>query len=466
MTLTRLLLLSILLLGFFKAESKIQMPSLFCDNMILQQQSHVLIWGKATPNKTIRIKTSWDSYKYTTNSDTFGKWQLRVHTPQAGGPFTLCINDGTEIQIKNILIGEVWLCSGQSNMDVPVGGVNNIVKIKDSQDHITNSRNPDIRLFTVKKQQSSTPEENCIGEWKEASPESVSGFSAVGYLYAEHLHEALGVPVGIIKSACSGTKVEAWMSDELLKEFGKTVEEPAGPKGIKAAELYNGMIRPLMGYTIKGFLWYQGEGNHRWPDMYKKLLPAMVNEWRTGWKDQTLPFYFVQIAPYTYADGGNSAFMRQAMTDCVDLIPNSNIAILTDAGEEFNIHPMDKDIVAKRLLYCALAGTYCIKEICSSGPVFESATKTGNKILVKFRNSQMGLTSFEKELKEFELAAADSVFVQAKAKITKEGVEVWNEQISEPIWIRYAFKDWVKGELFNFEGLPASSFQTFKIKVE
>ena len=441
--------------------AEVKLASVFSDNMVLQQQSLVSIWGMANKGKKVQIAPSWTKKIFSVLANEDGTWRTRIPTPFAGGPYDINFSDGTVMTLHNVLIGEVWICSGQSNMEIPVRGVANIVKIMNCNDYIIRAGNSQLRLFTVEHQKSEKPAADCKGEWVEANSESVAKFSAVGYLFAKQLQEILGVPVGIIRSAFSGTKIEAWMSEKLLMD---EFNIPAGTSAAKAnsSELYNGMIRPIMGYGIRGFLWYQGEGNHASPELYARQLPSMVKEWRTGWGMADLPFYYVQIAPYSYNDKHNSAYMRQAMVNCMSMIPNSGIAILTDKGEEHNIHPMDKEVVATRLLYWALSNTYKMKGFACCGPIFKSIEIKDNEILVRFNYAETGLTTFGKELKNFEIAGADTVYVPANATITKEGVIAWSESVKNPIAVRYAFKDFVVGELFNYEGIPASSFETIK----
>lgn len=456
-----------ILICFSSAElsAKVIIPNIFGDNMVLQQRSKVLIWGK-TDKINITISPSWTKQTYSVHPTEGGEWKIRIETPEAGGPFELRISDGDEIVFKNILIGEVWLCSGQSNMDVPMRGVGKIVVIKDAGKYIENSRNPQLRLFKVEHNRSEFPLDDVTGSWQEANPKSVAGFSAVGYLFAKQLQETLGIPIGIIKSAVSGTTIAAWMSEELLKEsFGIGKGSKAG--NANSSELFNAMICPLAGYGIKGFLWYQGEGNHRAAHEYTLLLPAMVKEWRTIWNAGNLPFYYVQIAPYNYKDG-KSPYMRQAMADCMKIIPNSGMVTLTDAGEESNIHPSDKKVVADRFLNWVLAKTYHRTGLGFCGPIYKSMKITGNKITVSFDYAEKGLTTFGKELTNFEIAGSDTIYIPAKAKITKQGtVVIWNDFIKRPIAVRYAFKDYVKGELFNNQELPTSTFQTLnKISIK
>jgi len=454
------------LLFAFTMSAKITLPSIFSDNMVLQQQSEVLVWGRADANKTVSVRNNWDSKSKSVTSAADGSWKLKLETPVAGGgPYEIVISDGEEITLKNVLIGEVWLCSGQSNMDIPMKGVGKNVTIKDAEKYIAEGKNPQLRLFKVEHNQSEVPLTDVKGSWLEATPESVAGFSAVGYLFGKQLQEALGVPVGMIKSAVGGTTIAAWMSEKLLREsFGIQAGSKAGKAN--ATELFNAMISPLAGYAIKGFLWYQGEGNHGASELYARLLPAMVNEWRTIWGLGELPFYYAQIAPYNYRDG-KSPYMRQLMAECMKTIPNSGMVTLTDAGEEDNIHPKDKKVVADRFLNWVLAKTYNKSGIGYCGPIYNSLEIKDKKVTVKFDYAETGLTTFGNKLQNFEIAGSDTIYVPAKAKISKQGtVQVWNNSIKNPVAIRYAFKDYVKGELFNNYGLPASSFQTLQKRIK
>ncbi len=440
--------------------AKVVLPPIFSDNIVLQQQSRVLIWGKSDPGKKVAVNNSWNRNTVTVEVDKSGNWKTTIETPEAGGPHELTISDGEELKISNILIGEVWLCSGQSNMDIPLAGVPNIAVIKDANHYILNSRNNNLRLFTV---DSSTSKDKASfkGKWLTATPESASKFSAIGYLFAKQLQEHLTTPVGIIKCARSGTRIESWMSEKLLnEEFGISTDEKT--PNAKPAELFETMVMQIAGFGIKGILWYQGEGNHRAYELYSRQLPAMVKEWRNTWGLGDIPFFFAQLAPYN-TKNGLLPYMRQAMAECARKIPNSGIVILTDAGEENNIHPIDKKTVADRFLYLSLAKAYHQKGFGCCGPIFKSLEIRNNEAIVSFDYAESGLTTYGKELVNFDIAGTDTVYLNAKAKITKEGkVVVWHDSIRNPIAVRYAFKDFVVGELYNSMGLPASTFQSLK----
>ncbi|RYG09623.1 MAG: sialate O-acetylesterase, partial [Chitinophagaceae bacterium] len=309
-------------------------------------------------------------------------------------------------------------------------------------------------------------------DWKLAGPETVSNFSATAYYFGSLLSEMLNVPVGIINDSYGGSSIEAWMSPEDLKAFPE-VKIPSKGDTIKEVSrtpttLYNGMLYPVIGYGIKGAIWYQGESNYERPDRYEDLFPTMVASWRKNWDNGEFPFYYAQIAPYNYAQlppyhaGGkyNSAFLRDAQRKSLTKIPNSGMAVLMDIGEEKSIHPANKKQGGTRLAYLALAQTYGIKGFGALSPNYESLTIDKNKATIKFQNVPNGLTSFGKELALFEIAGTDKKFYPAKAVITGSSITVSAEQVKMPVAVRYAFKDFVTGDLFGNDGLPVSSFRT------
>ncbi|WP_316807887.1 sialate O-acetylesterase [Pedobacter agri] len=454
------------------AAATVKPASIFTDHMVLQQQSNVAIWGWAKPSTKVKISTSWNKQNYSVIADQNGKWKIKVATPAAGGPYDIELNDGEKLILTDILIGEVWFCGGQSNMEMPMKGFKS-QPIIGSNEAILKSSNKNIRLYTVprssiiEKQENSKP-----SPWKLAGPETVSNFSATGYYFGALLSELLNVPIGIINDSYGGSSIEAWMSPEDLKAFPE-VKIPSKGDTIKEVSrtpttLYNGMLYPVMGYGIKGAIWYQGESNYERPDRYEELFPAMVSSWRKNWDHGEFPFYYAQIAPYNYAQlppyhvGGkfNSAFLRDAQRKSLAKIPNSGMAVLMDIGEEKSIHPAGKRQGGERLAYLALAQTYGIKGFGALSPTYESLTIDKNKAVIKFQNVPNGLTSFGKELCLFEVAGADKKFYPAKAVITGSSITVSAEQVKNPVAVRYAFKDFVIGDLFGNDGLPVSSFRT------
>ena len=453
--------------------AQVKLPSIFTDNLVLQQQADVLLWGWADKNKQVSIKTSWNNAEYQAKANQDGRWEVKVKTPAASfTPYTISISDGSPVEFKNILIGEVWMCTGQSNMEMPMKGFKG-QPILGSNEAILKSKNPYIRLYNVPRSSQLQEQDNSKPfSWKEAAPESVSNFSATGYYFGRLLQEMLQVPVGLINCSYGGSYIESWMSRETLKAF-KEITPPKQQSEIKVPNrtpttLYNGMLHPVIGYGIRGAIWYQGESNYERPDQYELLLPALVKEWRQEWNLGEFPFYYAQIAPFNYLQlppynfGGkfNSAYLRDAQRKSEDKISNAAMAVLLDLGEENSIHPMHKKEGGERLALLALANTYALKGFGAHSPVFENMAVEGSTASLKFKHADNGLTSFAKELQHFEIAGEDKQFYPAKAIIKGSTVIVSSPLVKSPVAVRYAFKDFVVGDLYSTEGLPVSSFRT------
>ena len=454
--------------GVLKAE--IRLPAIFGDHMVLQQQTDAAIWGMATPKQAVNVVASWDNESYSTKSDKEGNWKLKVKTPAAGGPYTISISDGASITLNNVLIGEVWICSGQSNMQMTMSGYRN-QPILGANKTIATSRNESIRLFTVERTKSLDPQYDFPGIWTECTPGNVSDFSATAYYFGQMIEEALDVPVGLICSSWGGTRIEPWMSENGFDKFNWVILPDKKPEGELSPQtptvLYNAMIKPMVGFAIKGGLWYQGESNRNEPEHYRELMPSLVENWRSEWGIGDFPFYYVQIAPYDYGTNGlNSALLREAQLKASTAIPNIGMACLMDVGEKHNIHPADKQAAGERLAYLALAKTYGTNGLEYSGPVLKEMTIEGNLVKLTFDHATNGLTTFGKELVNFKVAGENERFVPAKAILTRNGITLVSPSIEKPVAVRYAFDDFVVGELFNTEGLPASSFRTDDWKLE
>jgi sialate O-acetylesterase len=454
------------------ASATVKPASIFTDHMVLQQQSNVAIWGWAKPSGKVKINTSWNKQNYAVTADQTGKWKVKVTTPSAGGPYEIEFNDGEKLVLTDILIGEVWFCGGQSNMEMPMKGFKS-QPIIGSNEVILKSANKNIRLYTVPRSSITERQDNSkASPWKLAAPETVSNFSATAYYFGSLLSEILNVPIGMINDSYGGSTIEAWMSPEDLKPFTE-IKIPSKGDNIKEVSrtpttLYNGMLYPVIGYGIKGAIWYQGESNYDRADRYEDLFPAMVASWRKNWDNGEFPFYYAQIAPYNYAQltpdhiGGkyNSAVLRDAQRKSLTKIPNSGMAVLMDIGEEKSIHPANKKQGGQRLAYLALAQTYGIKGFGFASPSYESLNIEKNTAVIKFQNVPNGLTSFGKELSLFEIAGADQKFYPAKAVIKGSSINVSAAEVKVPVAVRYAFKDFVTGDLFGNDGLPVSSFRT------
>lgn len=441
-------------------QAKLTLPSLFTDGMVLQQQSTVSIWGTSDKKQQkVTVGTFWNNKKYSVLTDEAGRWRVKVETPAYGGPYSIEASDGDPVRIDNVLIGEVWLCSGQSNMDMRVSGRYN-EPVLGSLDAIVTSDNPEIRMFTVGSKMTSEPLTDCEGHWQEASSETVPEFTAAGYFFARKLNQVLHVPVGIIHASYGGSRVEAWMSKEGVASYKDS------PDVHNASILYNGMLSPVVGYGMRGCLWYQGEANVDAPDLYTKLFPSLVEDWRRRWEVGEFPFYYAQITPFNYnkgeGKGQNSVYLREAQSKCLKLIPSSGMIVLTDIGDSRTIHPMEKEAVGNRFAYLALGRTYGKKGFPVTGPLYKSLQTEDNQIIVSFDETGKGLTTFHQPMDGFEIAGEDKVFHPAKASLGKDAqtVIVSSPQVGRPIAVRYAFKDYTKGCLYNMSGLPASSFRT------
>lgn len=464
-------IISFLIAAYSPVLSAVKLPYFFSDNMVLQQKTEAAIWGWAKAGSTVQISTSWNKAKYAVKADAAGKWKTKISTPAAGGPYNITISDGTAVTLKNVLIGEVWLCSGQSNMEMQMKGFKD-QPILGSNDAIFNSANNNIRLYIVPRSVQKTPQDTSKNSsWKAAEPEAVSNFSATAYFFGRMLYDQLKVPIGLVNISYGGSPVEAFMDEETLRNFPEIkVPSPADTSRLNnkaATVLYNGMLKPFLGYTIKGCIWYQGESNNDRPLQYETLFPAFVKQIREQSGQGDFPFYYCQIAPYNYynyaavnAVNNNSAYLRDAQRKALAEIPNSGMAVLMDIGEEFSIHPMNKETGSKRLAYMALAKAYGLKGFGYESPSFESMTVSGNTVTVKFSGAANGLTGYGKPLQLFEVAGANKIFRPAKALISGGTIVVSSPDVKDPVAVRYAFKDFVVGDLFSTEGFPVSSFRS------
>lgn len=450
--------------------AKVILPYFFSDNMVLQQQTKAAIWGSARPSSTVSITPSWNKKKYTVKADLNGKWKTTIETPVAGGPYSITLNDGEQLTLSNILIGEVWLCSGQSNMEMPMKGYRD-QPIINSNDAIFNSTNDQLRFYVVPRSAKLTAQDTSKKyDWKIANPETTSGFSATAYYFGRLLQQRLQVPVGLVNISYGGSTAEAWMSKATLQELFPEIKIPDTdkPDNRTPTALYNGMLHPFIGFTIKGCIWYQGESNYERPDQYETLFPTLVSQWRREFGQGDFPFYFAQIAPYNYAQlppynsGGkyNSAYLRDAQRKAVAKISNSGMVVLMDAGEENNIHPANKEVVGKRFAYLALAQTYQQQGFAYTSPNLSAVVFDKGVATLTFNYAPNGFTSFGKPLLQFEVAGADKFFRPAKASIVRGTIVVSAPEVKEPVAVRYAFKDFVTGDLFSTEGFPVSSFRT------
>jgi sialate O-acetylesterase len=465
---TKISFLSICLATIFMisitVKAEVKLPAVFGDHMVLQQKSEAPIWGKAANGKNVSVFTSWDKKRYAVRADANGDWKIRVKTPAAGGPYEITISDGQSLKLKDVLIGEVWICSGQSNMEMPVKGYRN-QPVLGSNEAIASSTNPHIRLLTVERKTSLEPQSDFTGKWVECIPENVARFSATAWFFGQTIQKSLGIPVGLICSSWGGTRIEPWISEAGIKKFDFLTLPDKTQTGTISPQiptvLFNAMIRPMVGYSIRGAIWYQGESNRNEPDKYEKLMPGLIGNWRGEWGIGDFPFYYVQIAPYDYGTSGlNSAYLREAQLKASTAITNTGMACLMDTGEKDCIHPARKKAAGERLAWLALVNTYGFKGFEYSGPVLKEMTVEGSLVKLTFDHAQNGLTSYGKELVNFKVAGENKQFAPAKAVITNTGISLFSPTVAKPVAVRFAFDDFVMGELFNTEGLPASSFRT------
>ncbi len=455
------------LLSLTSAFSELKLPSLIGDNMVLQQQSAPLVWGRAGAGTTVTIITSWNKKVYRLKADQQGEWRSGIVTPAAGGPYEIVFSQGAGKQVvRNVMIGEVWVCSGQSNMEMPMRGFKN-QPVLNSNDILLEAQDNQLRLFKVASANSKTPQTDCKGSWQLSDPGTAREFSAVAYQFGRMLQERLKVPVGLILSCVGGTMIESWMSRPCLSRFPEAKWPPEADttkQPYKAGSaLFNGMIAPLVGYGIKGFIWYQGESNRHEPQTYEKLFPAMVADWRQCWNaGYTLPFYYAQIAPYNSKDAGRSGpRLREAQLNSQDIIPDAGMAVTMDLGLENYIHFTNKTAVSKRLLYWTLAKAYHQAGIAYKSPVYKNMFIKGDTAILSFSQADNGLTSYAKDMVTFEIAGEDKVFYTAKAVINANAtLSVTSTAVKVPVAVRYGFKEWVVGDLYSTEGLPLSSFRT------
>lgn len=450
---------------------KVRLPALVGDNMVLQQNSEVNIWGWSKPEGTISLRPSWGE-EYQTKADEKGNWNFKIKTPAASlTPVSITVSDGEERVLNNVMIGEVWLCSGQSNMQIEVQGGKDCPIENAQQIIVESARYRHIRLFTVGLNGTLEKQTDVTGCWQTASPAVVKKFSAVGYLFGLYLHQALNVPVGIINSSCGGTWIEAWLPAEAQKKFDDFDPESVARKemsGFNTAEiLYNGMIYPLHNYAVKGFCWYQGESNVGRGHNYGGKLTALIDTWRTIWGGDRKPFYYVEIAPFNYGDNNlDGALLREQQKEVMAKVENTGMVCTNDlvyAYEKDQIHPTQKETIARRLSYWALSKDYGYGDAVKvSGPAFRSMEITGDEVKVIFDGSNCGFI-FRGKIEGFELAGRDGIFYPAQAVRRRPDATVLyvsSYAVAQPVAVRYCFKNFSPGKLWDAFGQPVIPFRS------
>ncbi len=484
----------------------VKLPALFSDHMVLQREADLPIWGWADPGEKVTV--TLPGQILTTEADDAGRWQVTAQPLTPGNSFTLVIEGSNRIEIADVQVGDVWLCSGQSNMEMSVGNSS------EADLEVPAANYPSIRMITVATQGGQAPLDNFDGHWEVCTPESISGFSAVGYFFGRELHQQLRVPIGLIDNAWGGSACEAWIRrdlleehplyEKLLKEWDARMEvfdekqaqadfdqrlkdweeqaaaarlagEPEPPNRPwwdnpatgqhRPANLYNGRIKPLMPFAIRGAIWYQGETNAGRAYQYREMFPLMIKNWRDDWGQGEFPFYFVQLADFLPEadEPGESAWaeLREAQTMTVEKLPNTGQAVIIDLGEANDIHPRNKQDVARRLARLALNKTYN-QELAHESPRFSSLENQGSKLVVRFKDVDGKLRTPEgKPVAGFAIAGADRKWVWAAAEIVGDAeVAVHSDSVPEPAAVRYAWADNPICNLYDSAGLPATPFRS------
>lgn len=449
----------------FSAFADVRLPAVIGSHMVLQQNTEVTLWGWCDPGEAITVRPSWDTATYTTKGTSSAAWKLAVRTPKAGGPYTISIKGTNTLQLDDVLIGEVWLCSGQSNMEMNMGWGLPYEK------EAAAATNQQIRFFHIPRTTAQFPQDDVKARWVVCTPDEMKKFSAVGYFFGKSVNEKLGVPVGLINASWGGTPAEVWTPDSLIQGNAELAQaaaklNPSNGWPIRPAATFNAMIYPLQNFPIAGSLWYQGESNTGTASTYYPLLTTMIDSWRKGWK-RDFPFYFVQIAPFAgYGAQNVSALLREQQTRIAGY-PNTGMVVIHDLVDNINdIHPKMKKEVGERLAHLALSRTYGVSGLPIQYPQYESLQVEGDRIRVRFANAGAGLVTKGGEPTEFYIAGEDKVFHPAKAKISGNTVVVSSKEVKKPVAVRFGFSNVAMPNLFSKEGLPVNIFRTDNWEVD
>ena len=462
-----------------KAKTSLKLAGIFGNNMVIQRNSDAAIWGTAEPKAKIKIKVSWSSKSVTADTDAEGKWKAKIRTPKAGKGFSITVKSGADtVELKNVLSGEVWICSGQSNMQWKLRGFG----LKHFEEDVKKAKFPEIRFCAVPQIIALEEQEDVQTRWSVCSPQSALQFSAVAYFFGSKLYQELDVPVGLISTNWGGSAIEGWISPEILKKelpgykektknydkwiaetgklYNRSTKKPKGLNQSSPSVLYNSMLKPIIPFSFRGVIWYQGESNVKRPLEYRTLFPAMIRDWRSRWGPGDFPFYYVQIAPFAYKNEPiSAAFLREAQTMALS-VPKTGMVVTMDLGDFTNIHPKDKKPVGERLALLALSRDYGKSDIVASGPLYSKFQVERGKIRLKFTGADKGLVAKGGELTHFTIAGSDKKFVPAKAVIEGHSIVVSSEAVSKPVAVRFAWGSGDEPNLYNKHDLPASSFRT------
>jgi sialate O-acetylesterase len=452
------ILIVVMLIIAHTAQANIALPAVLSSNMVLQQQSSVKLWGWGNPGEKVRINPSWNNHLDSAVVTGDGKWLVSVTTPKAGGPYTIEVKGNNTITLTNILIGEVWVCSGQSNMEY-----NYYWGLEDVKAELPLAANPNIRFFNIPRTTALYPQEDCRAQWLACDSNTLKSFSAVGYFFGKRLNKELNVPIGLINASWGGTPAETWTPAEVVNGdsiLNKAAGQQNSSKGwpTKPGLAFNGMIAPITHFDIAGSIWYQGESNTATAKTYGILFQSLITAWRSQWS-KSFPFYYVQIAPFKYGTVNEAALLREEQAKALQL-PNTGMAVIYDLVEDTNdIHPKNKHDVGLRLANLALANTYHM-DVPYKSPIYKQVEMVNNKAIVSFDNVVGGLIVNGKAVKELYLAGPDRVFYLAESTVKNGQLIVWSKSVKQPVAVRYAFSNTALGNLFSKEGLPVAPFRT------
>ena len=463
-------------------QAKVRLPHIICDNMVLQQQTDARLWGWAQAGKTVKVTTSWNKEVVSTKADKNGKWLVKVKTPKASyEPLSITFDDGEPLTIHNVVAGEVWVCAGQSNMEMPVKGFG-MCPVKDYNHWVIESaKHTGVRSVKIPSVMRSEPQDDAQCEWRICSPKTVSEFSATGYFFARQMHEALNIPIGLIEANKGGTRVESWLTKENLQKY---TNDPTDSVEIckkwsqwdyhRSLLWGNGTFNPILNYTVKGILYYQGCSNVGDPgDQYSQRMKLLVEQWRSQFRLGEIPFYFVQIAPYRYDDNDNAisgALLREQQWKAAQIIPNSSLVCINDLVypyETTQIHPAQKQQVGERLAFTALNRDYGYETIQYKSSSFKDMTIKNDTVFIHLQDNYYVDAPFE-QMEGFEVAGEDKVFHPAQARhFWQPGGGYWDEaimivcpEVRKPVAVRYCFKNFQIGNVKNGGNLPLFPFRT------
>ncbi|MCJ8210014.1 sialate O-acetylesterase [Mucilaginibacter sp. RS28] len=473
MFLKRIIGLLILSACLVQARATVVLPKILGNGMVLQQKQFVPIWGAATPGEKVTV--TFKQQTKTTTTDADGNWQVMLSPLVASAdPAIMTISGTNTIQLTNILVGEVWLASGQSNMQYEMRKNSKVKKpdtstVNSPVDELERAHNPQIRIFLVTQKNLRKPDSLHTG-WDIAEDSALRNFNAAGYFFAKNLQARLKVPVGIISSAISGSRIEPWAPKEAFDQVSYFKEQDYKIEG-EPGKFYNTMIAPLAPFAISGFLWYQGESNCFLGETisYTYKMEALINNWRSTWHNLKLPFYYVQIVPYYYSKAtGKVPYTAETLPKFWEAqtaalaIPHTGMIVTTDLNDDIkNLHPPFKWEVGRRLALLALKNTYGQKQVVASGPVYQKMNIKGQQAILKFKDEGTGLVSHDgKPLSHFTIAGADSIFYPATATIEGDKVVVSAPQVSKPVAVRFAWAEDAQPNFYNKEGLPTRPFRT------